>query len=233
MGKHAAGEGGGAANRDVIDRRTCGATHVDDPFAECSPSSHRYCRAPASVRPEGPMKATPTMIGLCCVLAACPRDASPPDTATDTAVASPEVTCDEYVEQGLAVRARTREEFRAALGEPEQIGSEATPNRHDPSVTDTIFRLHYPGLIAQIRRPAPGGDLLEQVEVVNNQHLTYPTLGMGATAEQITSALGAPQESTEGRLLYVCGAEIRPEEPVIFLLANGRVAEVRFTWYVD
>jgi hypothetical protein len=154
------------------------------------------------------------------------------DTPNGGAVVT-DISCDRFVAEGLSVRADTREEFRAALGEPERVEANTEPNRHNPGVTDSIFRVHHPGLVAQIRRPAVGGDMLERVEVSGNRHLAYPSLGVGAPADRITSTLGPPQQRTDRQLVYQCGAEIQPEEPVIFRLEGGSVAEVWFTRYVD
>jgi hypothetical protein len=153
------------------------------------------------------------------------------DTPNGAAVA--DISCDGFVAEALSVRARTRAEFRSELGEPDRVEAETEPNRHDPSVTDSIFRIHHPGLVAQIRRPPAGGDMLERVEVSDNRFLAYPSLGVGAPAERITFTLGPPRERTNGRLVYECGAQFQPEEPVIFHLEGDDVVELWFTRYVD
>lgn len=165
---------------------------------------------------------------------ACPAPEPPdPDAPEPPDHTTPAVTCEDYVESGLAVRAGTREEFRAELGEPRRLESETEPNRHDPALTDTLFRLEYPGLAAWIRRPARLNDLLERVEVTDNRHLAYPELGVGAEAEAVVAALGEPDERTDARLVYACDPGPGPEEPVWFLVEDGRVDEVHFSFYVD
>jgi hypothetical protein len=171
------------------------------------------------------------------LLAACPgpepREPEPSPEEPIELPSPPYVSCEDYVEQGLAVTARSREDFRAALGEPERIQSEPIPNRHDPALTDTIFQLEYEGLVAGIHRPAGMDDLLERVHVRDNRYLTYPELGIGAPEDRVLSSLGPPDERTDRQLLYVCEPRFEPEEPVLFVLEDGRVVEVQFTFYVD
>lgn len=180
------------------------------------------------------------LVAVCSGAAACGADrgADEGQASADTAAADSdvaEVTCAAYAEQGLRVDARSREAYRAALGEPDSVASETVANRHVPGVTDTIFRWHYPGLTTQIWKPGTEGgtDLLDRVEVRSDDHLAWPELGIGTRAERIVQAFGPPMERSEQRIEYACGSGMGAETVVAFLLEGGRVSEVHFDMYVD
>lgn len=162
-------------------------------------------------------------------------DRPAPGEVQPAEVAAEPVDCDTYADGALLVRAESREEFVAALGEPDSVTTVTWPNRHDGTITDTIVALHFAELSAVLWRPGHegAGELLEHVEVRGNRHLRWPTLGIGAAAGEITDALGPPTERSPNRMVYRCGADEAEAEPLVFMLANGTVERVMFNWYVD
>lgn len=175
---------------------------------------------------------------LYALLAACGArtpDRPAPGEAPSAEVAAEPVDCDTYADRALLVRANSREGFVAALGEPDSVKTVTWPNRHDATVTDTIVALHFAELSAVLWRPGHEGasELLEHVEVRGNRHLRWPTLGIGAAADEITATLGRPAERSPSRMVYRCGADEAEAEPLVFMLAAGTVERVMFNWYVD
>ena len=105
------------------------------------------------------------------------------------------------------------------------------PNRHVPGRTDSLFVVHYDGLVSSIRTPSPGRDLPFHVVVTDNRFVRHPAIGIGATAATVEAVLGAPTRRTDATLVYECGEGA--EEPVTFRLEAGRVERIVIDYYVD
>lgn len=138
---------------------------------------------------------------------------------------------EEFVLRGLRTTADTRASLEAALGVPDSIEAEAVPNRHIPGITDTLFTVHYPDIVAHIHRPGGGGELLSRVEVSSNRHLRDDVIGLPRTA--IEEAFGAPDESSDSTVTYYCRSCEASENPVELSFRGGRVHRIRFNYYVD
>ncbi|HEX7118179.1 MAG TPA: hypothetical protein VF212_05295, partial [Longimicrobiales bacterium] len=181
-----------------------------------------------------PVGAASALAAACVLLSACGQRASQLVPGPAEVAAGP-VDCDAYAGRGLLVRAESRQAFRAALGEPDSVVRATVPNRHDPSVTDTVVALHFAELSAVLWKPGHAGatDLLEQVEVRANRYLRWPSLGIGARAEEVVAALSPPHERSATRLVYQCGPSEAEAEPLVFELVAGRVRRVLFNRYVD
>lgn len=140
---------------------------------------------------------------------------------------------DEFVEHGLRPLGESRAELRQSLGEPDSISARVVPNRHVPGAHDTLFTVHYPGLVAHLHRPGPGGEMLAGAEVTDNRYLRYPQVGIGATPRELQGALGLPDEPPDSVYTYSCHACEGVVEPVRLFLRDGRVRRIVFSFYVD
>ena len=185
------------------------------------------------------MRAATTLAVACTLCVACgkrtPQLALGPEPTRGAVLAAEPVDCHAYATRGLLVQAESREAFRAALGEPDSVITATVPNRHDPAITDTVVALYYADLSAIIWKPGYEGarDLLEHVEVRDNRYLRWPSLGIGARARNIITALGPPKEQSPTQLVYECGPSEAVPEPLVFELRAGRVRRVVFNRYVD
>jgi hypothetical protein len=146
--------------------------------------------------------------------------------------ATAEERCANWVERGLTVDARTRATLRETIGAPESVDVTTEPNRHIPDGIDTLVTVDYPGVAFSIRKPPEGGDLTERVVVNDNRWLRWTDPGIGTTVERVITSLGEPTDREETLLRFSCGRGI-VEEPVTFVLENGRVSEILFDFYVD
>lgn len=158
-------------------------------------------------------------------------DAPPTDEAAPPAAVERLPSLDRFVREGLRPIGSTRPEITQRLGEPDSLLATSVPNRHDPSVQDTLLALHYPDLVVHIHRPGGGRDLLSDVEVTDDRYLRHPILG--ATREEVEAAFGPPHEVRDGVWSYDCATCGEADSPVEILFADDRVRKVRFTYYVD
>lgn len=136
-----------------------------------------------------------------------------------------------FVRSALIAPARTRAGLRAQLGEPDSIVHQVVPNRHVPGAVDTLFTVHYPTLLVGLHRPGPGGELLSAVTVFSNEHLQWAVIG--AEGVQIEREFGPPDRRNDDGIGYDCRTCIAGNDPVEFVLTDGRVRAVRFNFYVD
>ena len=143
-----------------------------------------------------------------------------------------EQRCASFVERGLTVEGRTRAALHQTLGAPASIDVTTEPNRHIPDGIDSLVTVTYPGITFSVRKPPEGGDLMERIVVQDNRWLRWSEPGIGASSESVISSIGEPAERDETMLRYSCGTGI-VEEPVTFVLENGRVREIVFDFYVD
>lgn len=158
-----------------------------------------------------------------------PDAEEPPDTAT----ADPDSIRDRFIRSGLIEIGETREEIQSTLGEPDSTTRRAVENRHDPSRTDTIIRLHYDGLTARIHRPADLDDLLDQVTVRDDRYLQQDAIRIGMPWSEVRSRLGEPEGERDGGYLYACGTCGPVSEPIVVVVDDGVVSSIRFDYYVD
>jgi hypothetical protein len=139
--------------------------------------------------------------------------------------------------EGLAETILRFEHTRANLvrhmGPADTVEATAHPNRHVPGVTDSLFTIHYPGLVAGVHKPGGGEDLVSHVAVTDNRYLAFPRIGIGAQQDSVMAALGLPTEGqTDGSALtYNCG--MGPDQPVTFHLQDNRVSRITVEYYVD
>lgn len=166
------------------------------------------------------------------LLAACAKTEEPP--AAQAALSPAEVAqrCSAFVTTGLKLKAKTRAGMEAEVGRPMKTVVHVVPNRHDPAQQDSLFRFEYEGMVVNMRRPGPGGEMFENVIIKKRKRLNYPYFNPGVTEERVIAAIGEPQQRQPGQLIYTCGST-ESEEPVVFLTSGGAVDSIIFNYYVD
>lgn len=125
----------------------------------------------------------------------------------------------------------TREGLAAGFGRPDSIVVSTEPNRHVRGRIDSLFAVHYPGLVSHLRKPEGGRDMADHAVVTANRFLAHPEIGIGVPESRVTQALGEPTRRTGGSLVYECGDGA--EEPVTFHLADGVVRRIEIDYYLD
>ncbi len=167
------------------------------------------------------------LLAMASLLIACAggeRSGPPGETAAER--------CTAFMARALTLDASSRASLQGALGAPDTVEAMTEPNRHIPDGIDSLFFVHYAGASATLRKPPAGGELLEKVVVTDARHLRWSEPGIGTAEARVLELLGEPLERDADVLVYQCG-EGPVDEPVTFLLANGVVREVVFTYYVD
>jgi hypothetical protein len=187
-------------------------------------------------------RVTRALILLAAALLACSGagDDAAPDEASDALVPPPTAADDSalagFIDSALVQPGRTRAELTAALGEPDSTSARTVENRHDPSVTDSVLTLHYPGLVAEIYRAGyDGKEILASIEVSDAAHVRAAgNAGLGATADAVRATLGEPATATDTLLEYVCDAcLVSGHETVRFILGQGTVRRIHIRYWVD
>lgn len=173
------------------------------------------------------------------VAAACDRDAAarPPETET----ASPRDVVPEsglaaFFDQAPVEVGRTRAELMSRLGVPDSVLAEAVSNRHDPSVTDSVFTLHFSGLAARIHRAGyDGKEILAGLEIADERFLSPASpVRLGAGEADVRAALGEPDSASAGLLRYNCEeCLVAGHEAVAFVLEQGAVRRIDLRYWVD
>jgi hypothetical protein len=168
------------------------------------------------------------------LLSACsdpaPRPSAAPAATAETTDSA--TGCQQFTREGLKLTARSRAGLDAEAGRPSKTEVEVVANRHVPDQQDSIIRLVYDGMVVQMRKPGPGGEMFEYVAVDKRKWLNFPYFKPGVSEESVIAALGQPQRRETNRLIYECGgAEV--ENPVVFEMENGSVQRIVFNYYVD
>ncbi|HUG38977.1 MAG TPA: hypothetical protein VMM12_00745 [Longimicrobiales bacterium] len=125
----------------------------------------------------------------------------------------------------------TRAELAAEFGRPDSIVATTEPNRHVRGQLDSLFTVHYPGLMSILRKPEGGRDMVDHAVVTANRFLAHPQIGIDAPAARVIQALGEPTRRSPAALVYECGDGA--EEPVTFHLAGGAVSRIEIDFYLD
>ena len=125
----------------------------------------------------------------------------------------------------------TREELLQAYGAPDSVHARTEANRHVPGVIDSLFQVHYRGLMAGFRKPGGGSDLITQMDATDNRFLRYPTIGIGARRDRLLQVLPDTSVVAADRVEYNCGTGA--DEPVTFWLVGDQVRRVSKSYYVD
>lgn len=125
----------------------------------------------------------------------------------------------------------TRAALAAEYGAPDSVRSSTEPNRHVAGATDSLFTVHYPGFVADMRTPAGARDMATHVLVESSRYLAFPGIGIGATADRLREVLGEPDDAGSAYVRYQCSDAV--EQPVTFRLTAGRVSAIEIHYYVD
>lgn len=165
-------------------------------------------------------------------LAACSEPAARPDAPPVSSAIDVASGCQQFVREGLKLKARTRAGLEAEAGRPSKTTVRVEPNRHVPNVSDSIFQFEYDGLTVQMRKPGPGGEMFEYVTVSKRKWLNFPYFQPGVSADNVIKAIGEPQRREGDNLVYTCGGG-EVEEPVVFETEDGAVQRIVFNYYVD
>jgi len=125
----------------------------------------------------------------------------------------------------------TRQAFADAFGPPDSVAASVEPNRHIQGATDSLFTVHYPGAVLEIRTPPDARDMATHVRVTDSRYLAFPGIGPGTPADRVEEVLGEPHERSAGYVRYQCSEAV--EQPVTFRISDGRVIAVEIDYYVD
>ena len=149
-------------------------------------------------------------LGALCILlaAAAPWGCGSRDQADDPALQAAETPVEAFFRFGPVALGATRAELRASLGEPDSVTARALANRHDPSLTDSVLTLHYPGLRAAFYLAGyDGKELVAEVVIADDRYLRPDSpLRIGMPAEDVRLLLGEPTSNAAGVLGYACGS---------------------------
>lgn len=147
--------------------------------------------------------------------------------------AAPPVARDAWLRQALVAARLDRAALRDTLGAPSRTTPHAQPNRHDPSVTDSLIELDYGDarFVYYVVTAGPG-ELLDFAEVRDDRHLALTPPGIGTPADSLRAWWGAPLTETDSTLEYDC-ASCEVPQPATFVLEDGRVRTIRLDLYVD
>jgi hypothetical protein len=123
------------------------------------------------------------------------QPAEDPDTADVQAEAARSEAlppgCEELAETLLRF-APTRAGLANRLGAADRVELVTQPNRHVEGVTDSLFTIYYPGLVAGVHKPGGGEDLVSHVALTDTRYVAFPRIGIGAQQDSVMAALGPP-----------------------------------------
>jgi hypothetical protein len=124
----------------------------------------------------------------------------------DVSQQSAETPVEAFFRYGPVAYGGDRAELQRTLGSPDSVTAASVANRHDASVTDSVFTLHYPGITIGIYRASyDGRELLESVAITDDRHLRPESpLRLGLAEDEIRLLLGEPDAVAEGTLQYSC-----------------------------
>jgi hypothetical protein len=169
---------------------------------------------------------------------ACHRSAEPAP-ASEASVApllEEESQLADYLRVATPRLGSSRAEIAARLGEPDSIAGTTVANRHDPSVTDSIFTLYYVGLTAVVYKAGyDGKEILASLVITDPQHVPADApLGIGATADEVRELLGEPDGTATDYLEFTCEeCLIAGHETVRFVLRASTVARIELQYWID
>lgn len=166
------------------------------------------------------------------LFAACSDRTNQTETSRQNNLVSSADACRQFTNEGLKLKAKSRAGLEAEVGRPLRTSVEVVPNRHVSGMQDSIIRYQYDGLIVQMRKPGPGGEMFEHVAVADRKWLNFPYFRPGVSEQKVIEALGEPQRRAVNQLIYECGGG-EVENPVVFELDGNAVERIVFNYYVD
>jgi hypothetical protein len=205
--------------------------------ADASPALPRMkLRAVASLRAALRSSVLVAAPLLALVVAACggTRSEAEPESMWQPAVTDSGIAL--FFMAGPVDVGSTRAGLAAALGRPDSVAVTVMANRHDPAVTDSLFTLHYDGLVATVHRAGyDGRELLTGLTVLSDRYLQPDSpVRLGDSASAVRLALGEPDESDADTLIYLCDECLAAGyEAVRFHLVGDAVRRIEVHYWLD
>lgn len=131
---------------------------------------------------------------------------------------------------------QTLAEIRNALGPPDSAAVRAVTNRHDGSVTDSVFTVHYAGLSAEVYRATfDGKELLSSVVITSDDRLRADSpLRLGMSEDELRLLLGEPTAAAGGVLSYACtSCNAAGYDFLELLLARGQLRRITLRYWIN
>lgn len=131
---------------------------------------------------------------------------------------------------------RSRESVRRALGAADSTAASVVANRHDASVNDSVFTLHYGGLAVEIYRASyDGKELLTSLRITDNRFLRPESpLRIGMSRDDILLVLGDAEREEDGDLFYTCmSCGIAGYDALELRLEQGSLREILLQYWID
>lgn len=171
-------------------------------------------------------------------LPACRRATTPAPLADATAapLLEEESQLARYLRLSAPELGSSRSDITARLGVPDSVRAMTVSNRHDPTVTDSVFTLFYDGIAAVVYRAGyDGKEILAAVEISDGRHLPEDApFGIGASAAEVVALLGEPDSAAADLLEFTCEeCMIAGHETVRFALRGGRVTRIELQYWID
>jgi hypothetical protein len=118
------------------------------------------------------------------------------------------------------------------LPEPEKVAVEQRQNRHDPTQTDLVRTLVYPGLTLTVYEPEGSGRrLISQLTVTSEDYRTPQGLRVGSTLQDLSNALGEADRLEGDEYVYLSKG---PAPDVArFRIDGDRITRIQWNFYID
>lgn len=119
---------------------------------------------------------------------------------------------------------------------PDRINTRPQPNLHDPKVTDEVIETYCPGWVVTVyvaNGTQPPKLLPASVQLTVKHPRLPQDLQVGSSAAQVTARLGPPTVRDPAALAYRLGWDRPDGDTLRFILRQGQVAAIEWTWYVD
>lgn len=139
---------------------------------------------------------------------------------------------DRFIVFALRRVGSSRAEVTQRLGTPDSIISEAVPNRHVPTQTDSVVTLFYPDASVTFYAVTGGRDILANVTVLSNDYLRLDAVRVGMPWSAVEQRFGPPAATEDSGYRYSCRACV-VEHAISVRLRDDRVESIGFTYYVD
>jgi hypothetical protein len=130
----------------------------------------------------------------------------------------------------------SRADLAAMLGEPDSTQAIAFPNRHDPTVTDSLFTLHYDGLVATVHRAGyDGKEILTSLGITSDRFLQPDSpIRLGSPLDAVHAVLGEPDEADAATLTYMCDDCLAAGYDIVhFHVQRDTVRSIEVHYWVD